>query len=143
VLTAVLGGGRSPDDQVRMIPWGDERIPARPGQPPWPGRVPAPAPAKVLAAPARVMVYDAAGTPVEVSGRLEVSAPPARVVIGSARQERTVEVIGWIGPWPVDERWWAPEESRRRARFQVALPGGWGLLLSLAGGIWSVEAVYD
>ena len=143
VLTAVLGGGRSPDDQVRMIPWGDERIPTRPGQPPWPGRIPAPAPARVLAAPARVMVYDAAGAPVEVSGRLEVSAPPARIVIGSTRRERTVEVIGWNGPWPVDERWWAPEESRRRARFQVALPGGWGLLLSLASGVWSVEAVYD
>jgi protein ImuB len=134
-----------------MIPWGDERIPARPGPPPWPGRLPAPAPAKVLGSPVRVMVYDAAGAPVEVSGRLEVSAPPARIVIGSARRgqqrepqrEQSVEVIGWIGPWPVDERWWAPEESRRRARFQAALPGGWGLLLSLAGGIWSVEAVYD
>lgn len=147
VLTAVLGGGRSPDDQARMVPWGDERIPTRPGQPPWPGRIPAPAPAQVLAAPARVMVYDAAGAPVEVSGRLEVSAPPARIVISSTgrarRRERSVEVIGWIGPWPADERWWVAEESRRRARFQVALPGGWGLLLSLAGGIWSVEAVYD
>ncbi|MDQ7905909.1 DNA polymerase Y family protein [Phytohabitans sp. ZYX-F-186] len=145
VLTAVLGGGRSPDDQVRWVPWGDERTPARPGQPPWPGRIPAPAPAQVLAAPARVMVYDAAGAPVEVSGRLEVSGPPARVVFGPERRgrERAVEVIGWVGPWPVDERWWAAEESRRRARFQVALPGGWGLLLSLAGGVWSVEAIYD
>ncbi|MCI4067132.1 DNA polymerase Y family protein, partial [Micromonospora sp. R77] len=36
VLTAVLGGGRSPADQVRLVPWGDERLPARPGPPPLP-----------------------------------------------------------------------------------------------------------
>ena len=30
VVTAVLSGGRSADDQVRLVPWGDERVPARP-----------------------------------------------------------------------------------------------------------------
>ena len=24
-----------------------------------------------------------------------------------------VEVVGWAGPWPVDERWWAPAEAHR------------------------------
>ena len=35
VLTAVLGGGRDPGDQVRLVPWGDERVPAtaRPSRP--------------------------------------------------------------------------------------------------------------
>ena len=32
VVTPVLGGGRSADDQVRLVPWGDERVP--PGPPP-------------------------------------------------------------------------------------------------------------
>src|SRR5207253_2767919 len=31
VVTAVLGGGRDPLDQVRLVPWGDRREPARPG----------------------------------------------------------------------------------------------------------------
>ncbi|MET8467930.1 DNA polymerase Y family protein, partial [Micromonospora zamorensis] len=37
VVTAVLGGGRSPADQVRLVPWGDERLPTRPGPAPLPG----------------------------------------------------------------------------------------------------------
>lgn len=140
VVTAVLGGGRSPGDQVRLVPWGDERAPARPGTRPWPGRLPSPAPALVLPAPLAAAVCDAAGVPVGVTARLQVSAPPARLAVGSAPP---VEILGWAGPWPVEERWWAPAEARRRARFQVCLADGSALLLSLAGGQWSVEAVYD
>jgi protein ImuB len=33
VVTAVLGGGRSPAEQVRLVPWGDPREPSRPGRP--------------------------------------------------------------------------------------------------------------
>jgi protein ImuB len=140
VVTAVLGGGRSPADQARLVPWGDERTPGRPDGRPWPGRLPSPAPAVVLPAPSPAVVHDAAGQPVRVSARLQVSAAPARLTVGSAGP---VEIIGWAGPWPVDERWWAPAEARRRARFQVCLADGAALLLSLAGGEWSVEAVYD
>ncbi|MFC0504478.1 DNA polymerase Y family protein [Micromonospora costi] len=152
VLTAVLGGGRSPADQVRLVPWGDERLPARPGEPsppgeparpgepPWPGRLPPPAPAVVLPAPLTATVHDAAGEPVVVSARLELSAAPARLAVGTARP---VEITGWAGPWPVDERWWAPVEARRRARFQVGLADGTALLLAVEAGQWLVEAVYD
>ncbi|MFY1651093.1 DNA polymerase Y family protein [Solwaraspora sp. WMMB762] len=140
VVTAVLGGGRSPVDQVRLVPWGDERAPARPGQPPWPGRLPPPAPAVVLPAPLPAEVYDAAGEPVTVSARLVVSAAPARVAVGTGAP---VDVIGWAGPWPLDERWWAPAEARRRARFQVALADGSALLIARTDGRWVVEAVYD
>ncbi|HYN96846.1 MAG TPA: DNA polymerase Y family protein, partial [Pilimelia sp.] len=41
VVTAVVGGGRSPADQVRLVPWGDERTPTRPGGPPPPATPPA------------------------------------------------------------------------------------------------------
>lgn len=140
VVTAVLGGGRSLDDQVRLVPWGDERSPARPMEPPWPGRIPPPAPALVLPDPLPAMVYDAAGAPVSVSARLEVSGAPARLAIGSAAP---VEIAGWAGPWPVDERWWAPAEARRRARFQISLADGTALLLALCSGRWLVEAIYD
>ncbi|WP_239097198.1 DNA polymerase Y family protein [Asanoa ferruginea] len=139
VVTAVLGGGRSPADQVRLVPWGDELTPTRPTAP-WPGRMPAPAPALVLPAPLAATVRDAAGEPVGVSARLLVTAAPARLTIGTGQP---VEIVGWTGPWPVDERWWAPAEARRRARFQVALADGSAFLLSLAAGQWSVEAIYD
>ncbi|MFI6129088.1 DNA polymerase Y family protein [Micromonospora sp. NPDC051141] len=206
VVTAVLGGGRSPADQVRLVPWGDERVPARPGppplpalpppgaapsvpstvpasvvapappvpepssvsapapvgsagsgraavragrrtgraravsEPPWPGRIPPPAPAVVLPTPLAAEVHDAAGEPVVVSARLAVSAAPARLTVGTGRP---AEISGWAGPWPVDERWWAPAEARRRARFQVCLVDGTALLLAVEGGQWLVEAIYD
>jgi len=139
VVTAVLGGGRSPADQVRLVPWGDELAPARPAAP-WPGRLPAPAPALVLPAPLPAIVRDATGEPVGVSARLLVTAAPAHLAIGKGQP---AEIVGWVGPWPVDERWWAPTEARRRARFQVALADGSAFLLSLAAGQWSVEAIYD
>ncbi|MEV4822811.1 DNA polymerase Y family protein [Micromonospora sp. NPDC049274] len=199
VVTAVLGGGRSPADQVRLVPWGDERLPARPGPPavagadpatgggragsdragggragsdragggragsdragsgraggagrladhggggvpPWPGRLPPPAPAVVLPSPLAATVHDAAGEPVVISARLAVSAVPARLVVGTGRP---AEIVGWAGPWPVDERWWAPAEARRRARFQVSLADGTALLLAVEAGQWLVEAIYD
>ncbi|MBU8856190.1 MULTISPECIES: DNA polymerase Y family protein [unclassified Micromonospora] len=177
VVTAVLGGGRSPADQVRLVPWGDERVPARPGpppsppaasapgaasasvvvpagggarrragrgravaEPPWPGRIPPPSPAVVLPTPLPADVRDSAGEPVVVSARLAVSAAPARLTVGVGRP---AEITGWAGPWPVDERWWAPAEARRRARFQVSLADGAALLLAVEGGQWLVEAIYD
>lgn len=240
VLTAVLGGGRSADDQVTLVPWGDERAPARPaapavgvlpgwrslpvaaegendksrggwevegakmlknpawregkavgegergieegegngraargargvgsgagvssgvgagsggkaggrrrgsvgkreGEPPWPGRIPSPAPALVLPRAEPVGVLDGGGVAVSVSARLELSGRPAVMVIDG--EEFGIE--GWAGPWPVDERWWAPEEARRRARFQMVLEDGRAFLLGLAGGRWAVEAIYD
>ncbi|GAB7047403.1 DNA polymerase Y family protein [Catenuloplanes indicus] len=109
----------------------------RPG---WPGSLPAPAPALVPVRPGRARVLDAAGEDVRVSGRLELSGEPARLL---AEGDEPADIIGWAGPWPVDERWWAPAEAHRRVRFQVTLAGGAALLLSLAGGRWFVEARYD
>jgi protein ImuB len=174
VVTAVPGGGRSADDQVRFVPWGDERVPDRPaaghtepipgtttvpvlpqalrlvttpddGQPaskgpPWPGRLPTPSPALVLTQPQPAVVVDEAGTPVGVSARLELTGEPAGLLIGNGPP---VEITGWAGPWPVDERWWAPAEARRRARFQIGVADGRAFLLALSGGHWTVEAVYD
>jgi protein ImuB len=111
-----------------------------PALPPWPGRLPRPAPAVVPPQPLGAVVIDDAGTPVGVSARLELTGTPAALVV---ERGDPVEISGWAGPWPVDERWWAPGEGRRRARFQVALADGRALLLALAGGHWAVEAIYD
>lgn len=118
--------------------------------PAWPGRLPPPAPAVVLPTPVDASVLDATGTPVVVSARLAVSAPPARLtidataeVVGGVGVGGSAEIVGWAGPWPVDERWWAPAEARRRARFQVRLADGAALLLAVERGRWLIEAIYD
>jgi protein ImuB len=122
VFTAVLGGGRDPGQQVRLVPWGDERAPERPADQPWPGRLPAPSPATVLTALAhplpRAIVFDHAGGPVGVTARAVLTAAPHRIAVDGQPQRA---VLGWAGPWPVEERWWDPDGGRRRARLQVVL----------------------
>ena len=96
--------------------------------------LPQPLPAAVCSTPT--------GAPVGVSARLELSAaagPARRSATGAGRSRSPAGP----GPWPVDERWWAPARRRRRARFQVGLADGRALLLSLAAGHWAVEAIYD
>jgi protein ImuB len=161
VLTGVLGGGRGPVEQVRWVPWGDERSPGLDPDPPWPGRLPAPSPTIVPVEPVPAEVFDKAGTPVGVSGRHVVTAVPHTVAVdGRAPQP----VLGWAGPWPVDERWWATAAGRasptaagrdrtgavsagRRARLQVVLAGHGdeqsALLLVREAGRWRVEGVYE
>ncbi|GGK26145.1 DNA polymerase [Pilimelia terevasa] len=136
VVTAFLGGGRSPDDRPRYVPWGEDR-PAG-DDAPWPGRLPAPAPAVVPPVPVPAEVRDAAGAPVTVSARLALSAPPALLLL----DRRRLGVTGWAGPWPVDERWWT-DSPRRQARFQLTLADGRAALAALTGGRWEVRAFYD
>ena len=215
VVTAVLGGGRGPAEQVRLVPWGDPREAARPGapaisplmppssppqptQPPgptapqpalppsltaptypppsdrdekrprsstrkvgaragsrartagrspspaevpvWPGRVPSPSPAVVLATPLLAEVIDVAGNPLGVTSRSLPTGAPDRLSMGGAPWE---PIVAWAGPWTADERWWDPAAHRRLARFQVVLDSGTAHLLALEDGRWWVEATYD
>jgi protein ImuB len=141
VVTAVLHGGRGYADRVRLIPWGDSRSDGADSRSkPWPGQLPAPAPATVLTDPAPVELYTADGRGLEVDARLVLTGPPASVCIG---REPPVAVTGWAGPWPVQERWWAPDESVSLVRFQLGLADGRALLVALGGSGWRVEAVYD
>jgi protein ImuB len=111
-----------------------------PALPPWPGRLPKPAPAVVLHQPIGAVVLDQDDQPVRVSARLELTGEPTRLLIENGGP---IDITGWAGPWPVDERWWAPAEARRRARFQISVADGRAFLLVLAGGLWAVEAIYD
>jgi protein ImuB len=141
-------GGRGPGERVGLVPVAaadviEPRPAARPDwvAEPWPGTVPAPAPATIHAPPLPVEVVDDAGRPVAVGGRGEVSAAPAAVAAGDRSSRRPV--AAWAGPWPCDERWWDPETHRRRARLQVTMADGTAHLLVLEAGRWSVEATYD
>jgi protein ImuB len=134
VVVASPAGGRSPAEQVRLVPWGEAAAglaepaagPGRPAgagpPPPWPGRIPPPAPATV----------HPVGVPAEVAdARLSVAGGPWSTV------------AAWAGPWPIDERWWDQAAHQRRARWQVVTTEGVAHLLSQQGDRWEVEATYD
>ena len=107
--------------------------------PPWPGRLGAPVPAEVLAEPEPLVVLDADGEPVGVSGRAHLSASPAML---RRTDGRASAITAWAGPWPLEEHWWSPR-SRRQARFQLVLDDGTAHLCAVEGGRWQREATYD
>lgn len=154
VLVPVPAGGRDVRDVVQLVPWGDEPVPQRDPDRPWPGRLPAPSPSVVPAEPWPAEVLDAGGAAVLLSDRGELSAPPERVAV----RGRSRPVSAWAGPWPLQERWWtgASEVDGRvpvRARMQVVLaepdpegsaddPGEVALLLVHENDAWWVQGVY-
>ncbi|MFC8046547.1 DNA polymerase Y family protein [Nocardia sp. NPDC057353] len=143
VQFGVLSGGRGPEERVTMIALGDERVPAADPALPWPGRLPEPAPGVVLVDQPAVLLEAADGAAVEVTERGVFTAAPARLRWGS----RQWALAGWAGPWPVDERWWAPGSATVLARAQVRLDGEPAdarvLLLAYRDGGWRAEGVYD
>ncbi|WP_062526341.1 hypothetical protein [Demequina rhizosphaerae] len=170
VLAVAEQGGRSPRDRAHLAPWGQEAPPARAIAHPWPGRIPDPPPATVPPVARPALVLDAGGAPVTISRRLAVSAPPTWVRleadpaderaqaanrhpssghvgrVAGPVWDRARPVESWAGPWPVSERWWS-EDASRRAYVQVALRDGedtvTAVLLAYGGGEWELEAVYD
>ena len=158
VVTAVPQGGRTPGERVRWVPWGDPREPARPIDavaapganarevPPWPGAIPAPAPARVFDPPPPAELLDAAGEVVTVSGRGDPSAPPARLRC-AALPDRGGGIAAWAGPWAHDARWWDRRARARRAYWQVLVdvPDGERVacLVAVTAGHAALEAIYD
>lgn len=147
VTVPELRGGLGPSERISLIPAAAvnlaEERPATDSRwidEPWPGKVPAPAPARVAPDPVPVEVVDHQGRPVGVNGRGEISSPPA--MIGSTG-ERARAIVAWAGPWPADQRWWDPLTHRRRARLQVVLDDGSAHLLVLEHQDWTIEACYD
>ncbi len=149
VLVPAWRGGRLPGDRYSWVPATTtdladpddtaERIRPRLDEP-WPGALPAPSPAVVLPAAPPAEVLDAAGRPVRVSGRGELSAPPATLTIEG---RAAVGVRSWAGPWPVEERWWDPGRHRRVARFQIVTVDGEAHLVLAEHRRWWVAAAYE
>ena len=142
VQVPVLSGGRGPAERITFTPLGDEPVPrADPGQP-WPGQLPEPSPTVLLDDP--VELLDADGNAVRVTGRGLFSADPSRL----AAPGRDGRLSWWAGPWPVDERWWDPEQFKagRTARAQVLVDSderSQALLLCYRQRRWYVEGIYE
>ena len=141
VLTVEVQGGREPRDRVHLVPFGEQSPAPRDPSLPWPGALPAPAPATILEEPEEVRVLDARGADVVVDDRLTMPEEPDVV----EQEEGRSDVESWAGPWPVEERWWdvSGEPGKPRVLLQVVVEGGRGLLLAFTDGAWFLEAVYD
>ncbi|GAA5125231.1 DNA polymerase Y family protein [Haloechinothrix salitolerans] len=141
VCTPVLTGGRGPGERVRLVPWGDPRDDA--DERPWPGRLPAPSPATVFTERIEVTVTDDRGRSVAVTERGQLTSPPRQIEVAGHPARH---VLGWAGPWPVDERWWDPHDDGMRARVQIVVDKGDALLLRFrahARPRWIVEGEYS
>ncbi len=132
VRTVGVQGGRDPVQRQLSTPWGDR---------PWPGAIPAPAPATVFTDPQPARVVGAEGMAVQVNGRGAVSTAPAQFCPTEALGWQPV--AAWAGPWPVDENWWDEAAARRIARFQVVGVDGSAWLMIVENGQWWTEARYD
>ena len=141
VLTPMVDGGRDPLRRSQLVPWGDEPVPARSPEQPWPGHLPAPAPSVLIDPPRPVQVLDEAGRPVTVTERGAVPMPPTRFALGT----ETTSIQFWAGPWPVDERWWSPDSTGRVVRFQLVDVHGRAYLVAyeMTSRRWTLDAIYD
>ncbi|MRG58433.1 DNA polymerase Y family protein [Agromyces sp. CFH 90414] len=138
VVTPAIGGGRLLADRQVLVPWGD-RAPDR-VEAPWPGSLPALAPASVFRERPPVTLVDAAGATVAIDERGAVTATPAAFAPAGGAPRA---VQAWAGPWPVVERWWDAEHARRVHRFQIVDADGCAWLLVRDADGWQAEARYD
>ncbi len=106
---------------------------------PWPGSLPDPLPSAVFAEPRPVQLLTRDGNPVSLDGRCQLRGVPT--VLRDGDERRTV--IGWAGPWPIDERTWDPVRARSASRFQIVDGTGTAWLLVLQGSAWWAEGRYD
>lgn len=141
VVAVTLNGGRSPGDRQNTVPWGDPVIARDPVDRPWPGQLPAPAPATIFQPALPAAVLGPTGRSVAMTERGWLSGEPTRFRAGSMSD--TQPVHAWAGPWPVDERWWDADRAQRAARCQVVAADGSAWLVAVSGDQWRTEARYD
>ena len=147
VTVVQRGGGRRLTDIEQRVPLAVTRF--DPDQvitlpestaAPWPGRLPAPLPIAVLPQAQQVEVTDGNGRRIGVSGRGQIEEDPVRIRSDSLGSHL---IIGWGGPWLLDEKWWDPATKSRQARFQFLLADGTSHLCVIENGKWWLEASYE
>jgi protein ImuB len=103
--------------------------------------LPPPAPSRVFSQPLPAVVLDQENQPIKITDRGAITGEPARFRPSGDHPFAPVEA--WVGPWPIDERWWEDPEEQLRARFQIVAPDGSAWLLVVTGNQWWTEARYD
>lgn len=145
VVVPEYRGGRGPDEKFRLVPAGAVDLLNRSPTPepaagaPWPGSIPAPSPALVFPQRRRIGVLDGHGQGLGVRGD-RLTEAPAAIALSAGRR---LEVTGWAGPWPADERWWDPVTRRRLVRLQLACADSSAYLVAFENDGWWLEAAYD
>jgi len=107
---------------------------------PWPGQLLAPLPASVLPQAEKLEIVDSDGCLIGVSGRGHMERDPAYF------QSETLGshlIVGWGGPWFLEERWWDLTKKIRQARFQFLLANSMSHLCFIENGQWWLEASYE
>lgn len=138
-------GGRGPGDRFRLISAAEVDLlnhsatPPQLPDAPWPANIPAPSPALVFHDRRAVALLDSSGSAL-AADEDRLSAGPA---FFSLRAGEKLEVTGWAGPWPVNERWWDPTAHRRLVRLQIACSDSSAYLVAFEQGRWWLEAAYD
>jgi protein ImuB len=141
VVAPGVQGGRSAVRRQVSSPWGQRSQTPRPAGLPWPGSIPPPAPARVFAEPQSARVTGPDGTPVRITERGILTAEPVHLTPQAGIGP--MPVVGWAGPWPIDELWWDQNEARHVARFQMVGGDGSAWLMVVEDGQWWSEARYD
>lgn len=134
VVTAAVSGGRMLADRQVLTPWGERPVIERDPSRPWPGALPGPLPAEVFCPLHPIIVTGAAGEPIEIDGRGELSTPPA-LIDGSA-------VVAWAGPWPMNEHRWDDVRASAGHRFQLLDAHQRAWLVFRTEGEWYAEGRY-
>ena len=139
VRVPVRSGGRGPAEQVALVTLGDEAVPPRDPDAPWPDRLARPTPALLAHTDAEVL--DADGVPVDVTPRGAFTTEPTDVRIGRSLHR----LRWWAGPWPFgsDTASSGGPADGVAARAQVLLEDSRALLLCYRERSWTVEGVYE
>lgn len=125
VVTARRQGGRTPVEQVKWHPWGEDiTTQGRSPVAPWPGRTPGPSPALVPPEPVPIAIEWDNGMPNRVRLR-----------------SRWLEVLNWSGPWRRTGRWWREEEPVDE--YQIVTSAGAILCHVRKGGSAYLSGLYD
>ena len=138
-----MQGGSSPAARTGRTVWGEPvGATVQAATQPWPGHLPAPAPAQIVDPPHPIQVLDRGGRPVTINDRGAMASSPAVLRIQGREQ---AAITAWAGPWPQSEAWWEPGAAGRMLRCQLVDVHGRAYVVAYYcdDAAWLLEGLYD